>query len=75
MTAARPESWDAAFDVLAVALPADRAGVLVVDEVPYLMDAEGAFEGMPQRAGDRVLETRPVLLVPLAGAVVQRRGC
>ncbi len=28
---ARPESWDAAFDVLAAALPADRASVLVID--------------------------------------------
>jgi hypothetical protein len=39
------QSWDAAFDVLAAALPADRASVLVIDEVPYLMDAGGAFEG------------------------------
>src|ERR1044071_7066270 len=48
--AARPESWDAAFDVLAAALPADRTSVLVIDEVPYLMDADGAFEGTLQRA-------------------------
>lgn len=63
VAAARPESWDAAFDVLAAALPSDRASVLVIDEVPYLMDAGGAFEGMLQRAWDRVLETKPVLLV------------
>lgn len=63
VAAARPENWDAAFDVLAAALPADRASVLVIDEVPYLMDADGAFEGMLQRAWDRVLETKPVLLV------------
>ena len=63
VAAARPESWDAAFDVLAAALPADRASVLVIDEVPYLMDADGAFEGMLQRGWDRVLETKPVLLV------------
>lgn len=55
--------WDAAFDVLAAALPADRVSVLVIDEVPYLMDTDGAFEGMLQRAWDRVLETKPVLLV------------
>lgn len=63
VAAARPENWDAAFDVLAAALPADRASVLIIDEVPYLMDADGAFEGMLQRAWDRVLETKPVLLV------------
>ncbi|WP_405568805.1 AAA family ATPase [Streptomyces phaeochromogenes] len=63
LSAARPASWDAAFDVLAAALPHDRASVVVMDEVPYLMDAEGAFEGVLQRAWDRVLETKPVLLV------------
>ena len=61
--AARPTSWDAAFDVLAAALPTDRASVVVMDELPYLMDATGAFEGMLQRAWDRTLETKPVLLV------------
>lgn len=63
VASARPENWDTAFDVLAAALPADRASVLVIDEVPYLMDTDGAFEGMLQRAWDRVLETKPVLLV------------
>lgn len=37
--------------------------VLVIDEVRYLMDGAGAFEGMLRRAWDRVLETRPVPLV------------
>lgn len=63
LSAARPATWDAAFDVLAAALPHDRASVVVMDEVPYLMDAEGAFEGVLQRAWDRALETKPVLLV------------
>ncbi|MBF6371147.1 ATP-binding protein, partial [Nocardia puris] len=63
VAAARPESWDAAFDVLAAALPEDRASVLVIDEVPYLMDAVGAFEGMLQRSWDRALERKPVLLI------------
>ncbi|MFF4250846.1 ATP-binding protein [Streptomyces sp. NPDC001663] len=63
LASARPASWDAAFDVLAAALPHDRASVVVMDEVPYLMDAEGAFEGTLQRAWDRVLETKPVLLI------------
>lgn len=63
IAAARPDSWDTAFDVVAAALPHDRASVLVMDEVPYLMDEDGAFEGMLQRAWDRVLETKPVLLI------------
>jgi len=63
LASAHPGGWDAAFDVLAAALPQDRASVVVMDEVPYLMDAEGAFEGTLQRAWDRVLETKPVLLI------------
>ncbi|MER7724159.1 ATP-binding protein [Streptomyces sp. NPDC096323] len=63
LAGARPASWDAAFDVLAAALPHDRASVVVLDELPYLMDAGGAFEGVLQRAWDRILETKPVLLV------------
>ncbi|MFC6009960.1 ATP-binding protein [Nocardia lasii] len=63
LSSARPKTWDAAFDVLAAALPPDRASIVVLDEVPYLMDADGAFEGMLQRAWDRVLETKPVLLI------------
>lgn len=63
VSAAHPDDWDAAFDLLAAALPHDRASVLVIDEVPYLMDAEGAFEGMLQRAWDRALEAKPVLLI------------
>ncbi|WP_405731096.1 DUF234 domain-containing protein [Streptomyces sp. NBC_01537] len=63
LSAARPESWDAAFEVLAAALPDDRPSVVVLDEAPYLMDPEQAFEGMLQRAWDRELEKKPVLLV------------
>ncbi|WP_225849301.1 ATP-binding protein [Streptomyces sp. HPF1205] len=63
VSAARPATWDAAFDVLAASLPHDRVSVVVMDEVPYLMDATGAFEGILQRAWDRALETKPVLLI------------
>lgn len=63
VASAHPDSWDAAFDVLAAALPHDRPSVLVMDEVPYLMDDTGAFEGTLQRAWDRVLEAKPVLLI------------
>ncbi|WP_233576326.1 ATP-binding protein [Saccharopolyspora rhizosphaerae] len=63
LASAQPQNWDAAFDVLAAALPADRPSVLVIDEVPYLMDDSGAFEGVLQRAWDRALEAKPVLLI------------
>ncbi|HET8661615.1 MAG TPA: DUF234 domain-containing protein [Micromonosporaceae bacterium] len=58
-----PGNWSAALRQLAGILPVDRPSVVVVDEVPYLMDRVDAFEGVLQRAWDRELSRRPVLLV------------
>ncbi|HEX8346734.1 MAG TPA: ATP-binding protein, partial [Actinoplanes sp.] len=63
LAAARPQDWDSAFRLLAAALPDDAPSVVVLDEVPYLMDATYAFEGELQRAWDRQLSRRPVLLI------------
>jgi AAA+ ATPase superfamily predicted ATPase len=63
LAAASPRDWDAALQVLAATLPADTPSVVVLDEVPYLMDDGRAFEGVLQRAWDRQLSRRPVLLV------------
>lgn len=63
LSAASPQSWDAAFQILAATLPTDVPSVVVLDEVPYLMDQERVFEGILQRAWDRLLCRRPVLLV------------
>jgi uncharacterized protein len=60
---ARPGNWSAAFRQLAGMLPDDRASVVVIDEVPYLMDRVDAFEGILQRAWDRELSRKPVLLI------------
>ena len=62
-TSANPADWGAALTLLAAALPDDRPSVVVIDEVPYLMDPERAFEGLLQRAWDRELVRKPVLLV------------
>lgn len=58
-----PEQWNAAFRLLAEILPDDSPSVVVIDEVPYLMDRIEAFEGMLQRAWDRLLCRKPVLLL------------
>ncbi|WP_149830855.1 ATP-binding protein [Streptomyces tailanensis] len=58
-----PGQWNAAFRLLADVLPDDRPSVVVIDEVPYLMDRVDAFEGMLQRAWDRLLSRKPVLLL------------
>lgn len=60
---ADPRSWAAALQTLADALPADRPSVVVIDEVPYLMETVHAFEGILQRAWDRFLSRKPVLLL------------
>ncbi|WP_106402159.1 ATP-binding protein [Actinocorallia populi] len=58
-----PNHWNAAFRLLAELLPDDAPSVVVFDEVPYLMDRVDAFEGMLQRAWDRFLSRKPVLLL------------
>ncbi|WP_326560282.1 ATP-binding protein [Micromonospora sp. NBC_01796] len=63
LAAANPEDWDSALRLLAAALPEDGPSVVVIDEVPYLMDGEHVFEGVLQRAWDRQLSRKPVLLI------------
>ncbi|WP_406285063.1 ATP-binding protein [Embleya sp. NBC_00896] len=58
-----PSQWNAAFRLLAEILPDDTPSVVVIDEVPYLMERVDAFEGMLQRAWDRLLSRKPVLLL------------
>jgi uncharacterized protein len=58
-----PSQWNAAFRLLAEILPDDIPSVVVIDEVPYLMERIDAFEGMLQRAWDRLLSRKPVLLL------------
>jgi uncharacterized protein len=58
-----PQSWDAAFGMLASALPADRPSVVVLDEMPYLVQEDASFEGALQKAFDRTLSKLPVLLI------------
>lgn len=60
---AEPTSWDAAFRVLASVLPQDSPTIVVLDEVPYLVREDEAFEGALQKAFDRTLSKLPVLLI------------
>jgi uncharacterized protein len=58
-----PAQWNAALRLLADVLPDDKPSVVVIDEVPYLMERIDAFEGMLQRVWDRLLSRKPVLLL------------
>lgn len=57
------DSWDAAFRLLAAVLPQDGPSIVVLDEIPYLTAADPDLEGVLQRAWDRLLSRRPVLLL------------
>jgi uncharacterized protein len=56
-------NWSTALRLLNGVLPDDRPSIVVIDEVPYLMNTVDAFEGILQRAWDRELSRKPVLLI------------
>jgi AAA+ ATPase superfamily predicted ATPase len=56
-------SWSAFFRQLAAALPDDQPSIVVIDELPWLLESDPALEGELQTAWDRGLSRKPVLLV------------
>jgi uncharacterized protein len=57
-------NWSDALRVLAASLPA-RPSIVVLDELPWLAEQDSLFDGALQTAWDRLLSTRPVLLLLL----------
>lgn len=57
-----PADWSDFFSRLALAV-ADQPSVVVLDEFPWAAEADPSLEGELQRAWDRTLESRPILLV------------
>lgn len=60
-----PRSLTAALALLAAALPADQPSVVVLDELPWLLDVVPGGAGELQRVWDQQLSRRPVLLLLL----------
>ncbi len=58
----RPGTWTTALRLIADAVDDDSPAIIVIDEVPYLMDRVDSFEGQLQRAWDRYLCRKPILL-------------
>jgi uncharacterized protein len=56
-------SWEAALSVAASGASAEQPIVLVIDELPFLVESEPAIEAILQKQWDRVLEAQPVLLL------------
>jgi hypothetical protein len=63
LAAAHPQNWRDALRLLTAALPDDRPSIVVLDELPYLMDEAHGFEGVLQMSWDRYLSRKPVLLI------------
>lgn len=55
--------WNQALRSLAVAVPDDAPSIAVLDEVPWLVEQDGEFEGALQTVWDRHLSSKPVLLI------------
>ncbi len=56
-------TWEAALTSLARLLPTDIETIIVIDELPYLMESDQSFEGTLQKVFDRELAKKPVLLI------------
>lgn len=57
-------SWPDAFRLLASVLP-DSPAIVVLDELPWLAEQDPLFDGALQTAWDRLLASRPLLLLLL----------
>lgn len=58
-----PGSWLEAFKTLNLVLPQDSPCIVVIDELPWLLRQDPHLEGQLQTAWDRLLSTKPVLLL------------
>ncbi|WP_166354426.1 ATP-binding protein [Phytoactinopolyspora limicola] len=56
-------SWEAAWRQLSIALPHDVPSVVVLDEMPWLLEQDPEAEGILQTVWDRDLSAKPVLLI------------
>ena len=63
LAAAHPQNWRDALRLLTAALPEDRPSIVVLDELPHLMDEAHGFEGTLQMSWDRYLSRKSVLLI------------
>ena len=57
------ESWDAALTLIASTVDRSAPAVVVMDEFPYLVEADPAIEGTLQKVWDRRLSRVPILLI------------
>jgi len=63
VTGLTPNDWTQTLRLLAACTPDDIASIVVLDEVPWLMQQADDFEGALQTVWDRHLAAKPVLLL------------
>ncbi|MGH2833685.1 MAG: ATP-binding protein [Solirubrobacteraceae bacterium] len=62
-------SWEAALTIAASDASAEHPIVLVIDELPFLIESEPAIEAIIQKQWDRRLEAQPVLVLLIGSDV------
>jgi uncharacterized protein len=62
-------SWEAALTIAASGASPAQPLVLVIDELPFLIESEPAIEAILQKQWDRGLEARPILLLLIGSDV------
>lgn len=63
--AAAPEDWVRTLATVAATLPTDEPVILVLDEVPWLSEADPGFDAALKTVWDMYLSAKPVLLLLL----------
>ncbi len=58
-----PGGWLDAFKLLSLVLPDDSPSIIVIDELPWLLQQDTKLEGQLQTAWDRHLSSTPLLLI------------
>ena len=62
-------SWEAALALATSGASSEEPVVLVIDELPFLIESEAAIEAIIQKQWDRILEARAVLLILIGSDV------
>src|SRR4051794_31233294 len=56
-------TWEQALRSVAAALPQSGPAIVVLDEVPWLLEHDPGLEGTLQKLWDRQFEARPVMMI------------
>ncbi len=62
-------NWSAIFSWIADRASRESPSVVVLDELPYLVESDPGFEAMLQRAWDRAIGRKPVMLIVVGSDV------